>query len=140
MIGLTASDILTSSGRHSQRLDWVSPAVERNAHNLAPLVTAVLLAFGETRRVNSGFRDVRSNAKVGGAPMSFHIFGQAVDLEDTMGKLGVWLLKNEKTLATYGLWAEHPDCTVTWAHLQSEPYQGWTPGSSRFFRWAGKKP
>lgn len=124
MIGLTASDILTSSGKHMQRLDWVSPAVERNAHNLAPLVTAVLLAFGEMRTVNSGFRDITVQRKLVEQKktknlFSWHMMGLAVDLEDMNGKLGAWVLANEKTLAMYGLYAEHPSKTLVWCHLQS---------------------
>lgn len=137
MIGRTANDILTSSGRHADRLDWVAPAHERNAHDLAPRVTALLMEFGESRRCNSGFRDVRSNAKARGAPMSNHLFAQADDIEDRAGTLGEWALSHEDALERHGLWAEHPHDTKVWLHVQSVPYQGWAPGMSRFFRWSG---
>lgn len=134
MIGITAQDILTSSGQHEERLDWVSPAVERNAHNLAPLVTALLMEFGEARKINSGFRDVRSNYKAGGARLSNHMFGDAVDFEDARHTLGEWLLLHDDALERHGLWAEHPDDTPGWSHLQAVPYASWTKGSPRIFR------
>lgn len=139
MIGVTAHDILTSSGAHDERLDWVSPAVERNAHNLAPLVTALLLEFGEMRPINSGFRDITVQRELVKQKktknvFSWHLMGQAVDLSDPDGRLGAWALVNEAALAELGLYAEHPEATNTkdgrWLHVQTVP----PPSGRRIFR------
>jgi hypothetical protein len=127
---LTAIDLLTTCGEHEERLAWVSPAVEANAHGFVPQVNALLTMFGETRKLTSGFRDLVSNQKYGGSPMSWHMFGLAADIEDTMGRLGAWVLKNTQALILCGLYAEHPEHTRTWVHVQSRP-----PKSGRRIFW-----
>jgi hypothetical protein len=125
---ITTDDILTSSGKHGDRIDWVSPAVERNAELLATRVTALLLLFGQSRRINSGFRDPNTNnalAKKGRAsPYSRHVTGEAADIEDMSGTLGKWALANPDALAHAGLWCEPLHMTPTWLHVQTVPVPG----------------
>jgi hypothetical protein len=54
-----------------------------------------------------------------GAPHSKHKEGKAVDVYDPHGDLDRWI--TDARLKNAGLAREHPSCTGTWAHLQSEP-------------------
>lgn len=117
---LTATELLTTCGKHEDRLAWVSPAVEANAHAFVEKLNAVMMMFGETRKLTSGFRDMLSNRRAKGSPYSWHMLGLAADVEDTNGKLGAWVKKNPQSLVVCGLFAEHPDATLTWVHFQSE--------------------
>lgn len=122
---ITAGDILTTSGRHPERLAWVSPAVEANAGILAAKVDALLVMFGESRKVTSGFRDMLSNKALKNAsPYSRHQTGEAADLEDTMGRLKAWCLAHPDALQVVGLWCEPAHLTPTWLHVQSTPVPG----------------
>lgn len=128
---ITTEDILTTSGKHPERMSWVSPAVEANAGILAARIDALLMLFGESRDLTSGFRDMLSNKALKNAsPYSRHQTGEAADIEDTMGRLGKWLLAHPEALVQTGLWAEHPEATGTWAHVQSVQ----SPSGQRIFR------
>ncbi len=59
---------------------------------------------------------------------SKHLSGQAVDIADPKGELADWLMINDKKIEECRLWAEHPDYTKGWVHLQSVP-----PKSGRRF-------
>jgi hypothetical protein len=119
---ITAGDILTTSGRHPERLAWVSPAVEANAGVLAAKVDALLLLFGESRKVTGGFRDMLTNRRLKNAsPYSRHQTGEAVDLEDTMGRLKAWAKTHPEAFEQVGLWCEPFHLTPTWLHVQSTP-------------------
>lgn len=117
---LTATDILTTCGKHEDRLEFVTKTVEANAHAFAPKLNALLTMFGEERTLNSGYRDPASNLKAGGARYSWHMQGLAADIEDNDRKLAEWILKNEDKLRACGLYAEHPEATPGWVHVQSE--------------------
>lgn len=116
---LTTEDVLTTCGAHNDRLDWVSPAVERNAAETATKITLLFMRFGQSRKLTSGFRDPDSNRRSGGKPYSRHLYGQAVDIEDRDRKLVKWITK--EVLTEFGLWMEDPNYTLTWAHLQTVP-------------------
>lgn len=116
---ITVDDILTSSGRHADRIEWVSPKVASNAKDLAARVNKLMLLAGVKRTITSGFRDVDSNKKLKNAsPYSRHLTGQAADIEDAGGTLGAWALQHEAELAQCGLYVEHPMATKTWVHVQ----------------------
>jgi hypothetical protein len=107
--------------RLSNALEY-NPDIERNAEILLPLVNLLLTEFGEWRKPNSGWRPPSYNAKVpGAAKRSFHMTGQAIDLEDDDGGLKAWLMEYPQTLDKIGLWMEHPSATKGWVHLQSKP-------------------
>lgn len=119
---ITAEDILTTCGKHPERMDWVSPAVEQNAKTLATRVSALLLLFGFNRKLTSGFRDVASNRKLKNAsPFSKHLTGEAADIDDLSGSLKAWVLKNPDAVANVGLWCEPLHMTPTWLHVQMVP-------------------
>lgn len=128
---ITVDDILTSSGRHSARLEWVSPKVASNANDLVARINKLMLLAGVKRTITSGFRDVDSNRKLSNAsPYSRHLTGQAADIEDAGGTLGQWALTHEAELAQCGLYLEHPLATKTWVHVQSTP----PPSGKRIFK------
>lgn len=116
---ITVEDILTTGGRHEQRLRWVSPAVRDNATDLATKVSELEARYGKPLEIRSGFRDIDSNWTVGGAPRSRHMTGQAVDLVDEDRKLVKFV--TEDLLKELGLWAEAPVNTPTWFHVQTVP-------------------
>lgn len=122
---VTAEDVLTSSGRHPERMDWVSPAVQQNALETAKRVSALLLLFGANRILTSGFRDPDSNKRLSNAaPYSRHMYGQAVDIEDTNGALKDFVIAHADALANCGLWDEPHHLTPTWLHVQTVPLAG----------------
>lgn len=126
---LTATDLLTTCGKHEERLAWVSPAVEAHAHVFVEKLNAFLMMYGHPVTLSSGFRDILSNKAAGGGSMSWHMFGLAADVQDRDGKLGEFVLANTQALIVCGLYAEHPTKTVGWVHLQSEP----PPSGKRIF-------
>lgn len=117
---ITLEDYLTTSGRHPERLRWVSPAVEQNAKELVRRVNALLTLFGQSRKISGGFRDMLSNKSTPGAsPFSRHQTGEAGDLEDTDGTFDAWCLVHTEELEKLGLWAEPLHMTIGWTHLQT---------------------
>ncbi len=123
---ITVDDYLSTHGRHMDRLEWVSPAVERNAKILVRNVNALLLLSGFSGvRVSGGFRDMLSNRSVKGAsPFSRHMTGEALDLADLHREIGKWALAHPEALVTCGLWAEPLSLTPTWLHVQTTPVPG----------------
>lgn len=111
----------------------MTPDIERNAWRTRTLADALLARFGETRRVNSGWRPPSINANTPGASStSLHMKGMAIDLEDADGRLDAWCASDFglAQLKDIGLWLEHPDYTPKWCHLQII-----APGSgNRIFR------
>lgn len=122
---ITVEDVLTSCGKYPERLRWVSPAIEQNAAETAKRVSALLLLFGESRTLTSGFRDPATNARTpGAAKHSRHLTGQAADIEDMRGDLKKWCAAHPDALANCGLWCEPLHMTPTWLHVQTVPGPG----------------
>lgn len=92
-----------------------------NAIDTMEKVNLLLAAFGQERKVSSGYRPPDVNAKVGGAKRSNHMLCKACDLEDKDGKLDEWCLANQHILIDIGLWLEHPSATKGWCHVQTVP-------------------
>jgi hypothetical protein len=110
----------------------MTPQIEANAMRTLGVVNAlieraraagvpfVLNAAGSL--VRSGWRPPAVNAATANASKtSMHMTGEAIDLEDTRGKIDAWMLANPGVLRELGLWQEHPDATPTWAHVQLRP-------------------
>jgi hypothetical protein len=122
---ITLDDYLTTSGKHRDRLQWVSPAVQANAEVTVTRVNALFLACGFSRKVSGGFRDMLTNKATRGADAySRHQTGEACDLEDWDGRLKEWARKNADALANIGLWCEPLHMTPTWLHVQTTPVPG----------------
>lgn len=124
---MTQQDVLDSSGRFPKRARLADDHVRANATETARRVTMLLTSFASVakenheRRVTSGFRDTASNAKAKGKPHSAHLFGMAVDVEDSDGKLKKFCEDNEDLLQHFALWMERGSFTPTWCHLQIRP-------------------
>lgn len=125
---ITADDVLTTCGRHPERLRWVSPAITDNAIETARRVSMLLILFGESRKLTSGFRDPETNRKTpGAAPQSRHLTGEAADIDDSNGTLKKWVLEHQKSIEQCGLWCEPLHMTPTWLHVQTAK----TPNTER---------
>ena len=51
---------------------------------------------------------------------SKHLDGKAIDVADSKGELGRWLIENEDKLKEAGLYIEDPSTTNGWIHFQTE--------------------
>lgn len=72
--------------------------------------------------ISSGWRPPQINGQMkGAAPKSKHMTGEAVDLYDPEGSLDQFCLEKQDSLASLGLWMEHPLATKGWCHLQIVP-------------------
>lgn len=110
-----------------------TPVVRDNAAKTVERVNALLAAMEasgieleENPRtksiVNSGWRPPQINGQVANAaPRSKHMTGEACDLFDPDGTLDDWMMANPDSLASIGLWMEHPSATKGWAHVQVVP-------------------
>lgn len=108
--------------------DKVFPGELTDAHKASAAKTVaaantILTAFGQDRRVVSGWRPASINASTkGAATNSKHVLCQAVDLEDASGELKTWLMNNQDQIKACGFAAmESPAATPTWVHLQTVP-------------------
>lgn len=111
-------------GRDTEFPLAMSPQIERNAATTVQLANALLVRFGQSRKVNSGWRPPQVNRNTpNAAPLSKHMTAQAIDLADPEGDLDEWLLspKGQAVMEELGLWHEHPAATKGWAHLQTVP-------------------
>lgn len=129
---LTPSDVLTTCGKHPERLKFVTPQIEANASIICERGNALLVLFGEYRELTSGFRDKLSNTQQGGAKRSWHIYALALDFADADRRLEKFIADGV-ALTTCRLWAEAPDAK-TRTHVQSEAPRGWKPGDRRIFQ------
>lgn len=120
---------LLSAGSHKWKESEVDTVTLRNLEDLCRKINA--LGYQPPKRATSCLRSLADQKRINPSAMgSSHLYGCAVDIEDTDGKLKTWLKANEKKLAECGLWMEAPESTPSWAHLQS-----YTPKSgNRYFR------
>lgn len=109
-------------GREEKYGSELTDELRWNAASTVDRVNQLLEAFGESRSVNSGWRPAAINAATpNAAKKSKHTTCQACDLEDKDGALDAWAIENPEALERIGLWQEHPDSTVGWAHFQIIP-------------------
>ena len=95
-------------------------AIEQNSIVTIRAANQLLIAFGQDRGVNSGWRPPAINALTAHAsPTSLHMTGQAIDIEDETGELDAWCMAHQKVLEALGLWLEHPVDTPRWCHVQT---------------------
>ena len=109
-------------GRDRQFPDELTNEMRANAEETVDKVNQLLAAFGQTRKVNSGWRPAAINkATPGAAKASKHMQCLACDLDDPEGDLDEWALEHPDVLQEIGLWQEHPASTKGWAHFQTVP-------------------
>lgn len=109
-------------GRDLTYPDELTAVHRANAQRTVDRVNELLAAFGEDRKVNSGWRPAAVNAGVpNAAAKSKHMTCEACDLNDDDGSLDAWCMANQPELERIGLWLESPDTTPRWCHVQTVP-------------------
>lgn len=109
-------------GRDKIYAEELSDAHKMNARNMVNKANQILEAFGQKRRVVSGWRPSKVNAATKGAAVnSKHVLCQAIDLEDLNRELTNWCLNNPDILKKVGVWMEDPRDATTWVHWQTIP-------------------
>jgi hypothetical protein len=88
-------------------------------------------AFDKPMVILSGARCEKRNKEVGGAKLSAHVEGRAVDVARTES---LEKFCTEANLEKFGLWMEALSATPTWIHLTDRPYPSWKPGMPRTFK------
>ena len=90
-------------------------------HNLEDLCRKVnALGYVPPMRASSCLRSIEAQKRINPKAMgSSHLYGRAVDIIDTDGKLKAWCVANKAKLIECGLWMEDPASTPTWCHLQT---------------------
>lgn len=103
--------------------DFLCPCCGQGADIVKPELITILnrvqTDYGRPFTITSGYRCGKHNRKVGGAPNSPHMAGEAGDIGDADGEIKRWM--TEDMLAIYGLWAEDYNWTLKWLHLQCRP-------------------
>lgn len=100
----------------------LTPEQVANINTLVPRVNELLEAFGEYRKVNSGYRSQADQQRINpSAPKSKHLLCAAVDLSDPDGKLAAFCMANLPLISKIGLWLENPQKTKGWVHAQCLP-------------------
>lgn len=109
-------------GRDDKYGSELTDELRWNASSTVDRVNQLLEAFGESRKVSSGWRPAGVNASTpGAAKKSKHMTCQACDLEDVDGRLDDWCMDHLEALERIGLWLESPAHTKTWCHVQIVP-------------------
>lgn len=109
-------------GRDAEYLSDMTAEILENATETVAKANQLLKAFGEDRKVTSGWRPPSVNAATpNAAAKSKHMTGQAIDLADPDGDLDDWCFDHLETLAEIGLWLESPASTKGWCHVQILP-------------------
>lgn len=106
-------------GRDAKFPNELTDDMKWNAASTVDRVNQLLEAFGESRKVSSGWRPAIVNAATpNAARKSKHMTCEACDLEDKDGALDDWCLSNLEALERIGLWLESPRHTAGWCHVQ----------------------
>lgn len=107
---ITPQDILKNQN--------VTPEVAENVDKLCNAVNQLIDKFNISLTVTSGYRSPEYNKDIGGATMSNHMLGLAVDFSDTNGLFWQYCLNNLKLAKQLGLYFEDRRWTPTWVHIQ----------------------
>lgn len=109
-------------GRDYQYPTEITADVIRAAAETVARANKLLEAFGEDRKINSGWRPKAINSSTpGAAQFSKHMTAEAIDLADPHGDLDQFCLDFPQVLEDIGLWQEHPAATKGWCHVQITP-------------------
>lgn len=120
-VGITLSDLLTSSGKYPDResSQHLTEEMKKDGKELIGRVNGLLRDLGINKvRVSSGYRTPEVNAGIpNAARKSLHMSCKAVDLLDPKGEIDKAVQGHPELLVKHGLWLEHPDHTTGWCHL-----------------------
>lgn len=118
------ADVRSNARELLEKVNRLLLAYKADGHKEHIVVTSGIRTLEEHQRI---YREINAKRAKRGLPElkvpmgSMHLKGCAVDLHDPAGKMKQWCLKNEKVLVEVELWAEHPDATPTWLHVQIRP-------------------
>lgn len=108
---------LLNAGSHKWQESEVDIVIKRNLEDLCRKVNA--LGYQPPMRATSCLRSIKDQQRINPSAMgSSHLYGCAVDIADSDGKLKAWCVANKAKLVECGLWMENPASTPTWCHLQ----------------------
>ncbi len=125
-ISTGSGDVITLTEYWQDRQETYSDEwtfeVKQNAAELLSRVNKLLKELKiSSARVTSGWRPREINQRIGGAPRSYHITGQAVDLRDNDAQdFSKIIISNKHLLHRHQLWMENPSFTrgnTNWVHL-----------------------
>ena len=111
---------LLNAGQHKWKESEVDAVTLRNLKDLCGKLNK--LGFVPPRVATSCLRSLADQKRINPSAMgSSHLYGVAVDIADSDGKLKSWLQTDAGNLALIncGLWMEDPKSTPSWCHLQS---------------------
>lgn len=111
---------LLNAGTHKWKESEVDAVTLRNLKDLCAKLNK--LGFVPPRVATSCLRSLADQKRINPSAMgSSHLYGCAVDIGDSDGKLKSWLQTDSGNLALIncGLWAEDYKSTNGWVHLQS---------------------
>lgn len=124
-------------------LEDQSQEIHDNLQELLKKMNEVRVKYNTPMIVTSGLRTLSEHLAIYKAkgitdpskiPMkSKHLVGQAVDIQDSDGKLRDWVKDNMNLMEDIGFWFEDFDHTPGWVHFQIVPYGSWVIGKSRTF-------
>ena len=109
---------LLQAGSHKWKESEVDAVTMRNLKDLCAKLNK--LGFVPPRIATSCLRSLADQKRINPSAMgSSHLYGAAVDIADSDGKLKSWLQTDAGNLALIncGLWMEDPKSTNGWIHL-----------------------
>lgn len=89
------------------------------AQDLLNKVNAFLEHCPGEHKMTSGYRSPEHNAKIGGAKLSNHMTGNAIDIYDPDKSLARFVFQKAQLLSDHGLYCEDMRCTRNWVHFQN---------------------
>lgn len=100
-----------------------NPNIDKNLKILFDRVIELQEAFDSDFVITSGLRSEAFQAELIAAgktnsKFSKHLAGAACDIADKKKALAKYIKENEALLKAIGLYAEHPDYTKGWVHVQ----------------------
>ena len=107
-------------GRDVTFASELTDIIRANAIELLDRVNALLYSMQVANvTVSSGWRPKEINDMYGGAPKSYHITGEAIDIADHDKRLARELVDRAWLLKDFDLWMEEPKATPSWVHLDT---------------------
>lgn len=109
---------LLRSGSHKWKKEEVDLVTLRNLEDLCRKINQ--LGYNPPAFATSCLRSIKDQQRINPRAMgSSHLYGCAVDIADSDGKIAEWCMRNKAKLVECGLWMESPKYTEGWLHLQS---------------------
>lgn len=133
-------------GRNTQYPDQYTQEISDNLDKLLIIINKVLVAYGHSMIISSGWRPPAINRVTPGAATdSAHCLGLAVDIFDPDGKIVAWVLQNLALMKSLGIYLEDFRWTPDWVHFGiRKPASGhriYIPSANRALapnRWDGQ--